>query len=402
MFNLFKKKSNEVATRKNNYRDVSENHKPHLIFWASSIGLIIFFIWASTAEIDQITRAQGQVIASARTQIIQSGDGGVLKEMLVKEGDHVEHGEVLARMDRTKIESAYFESRAKAAALRASLARLHAEVFGGVPNFSNDIKDYPQFRENQLLLLSKRRAAINEQVSGIKEMLNLSRKELEMTQPLLKTGDVSLADVLKLQRTITDLQAQMNNASNKYQQDTQTEMGKVEEELASAEQMLAQRKDQLDHVELKSPVNGVVKNVRVTTLGGVIKPSEEVMQIVPNDDDLVVEAKVRPADVAFLKPGLEASVKIDSYDYTIYGSLLGKLIYISADTLTEDLKQGEQAYYRVQVKTDGKRFSGRPDTQLEIQPGMTATVEIKTGHNTILKYLIKPVIKTVNESLGER
>jgi adhesin transport system membrane fusion protein len=208
--------------------------------------------------------------------------------------------------------------------------------------------------------------------------------------------------VYSIGQQTADLQAQMNNAYNKYLQDTQTEMGKVEEDLASAEQTMAQRKDQLDHVELKSPVNGVVKNVRITTLGGVVKPSEEVMQIVPNDDDLVVEAKVRPADVAFLKPGLDANVKIDSYDYTVYGSLAGKLIYISADTLTEDLKQGEQAYYRVQVKTDGKRFSGRPDSKLEIQPGMTATVEIKTGHNTILKYLIKPVIKTVSESLGER
>jgi adhesin transport system membrane fusion protein len=402
MLNFFRRKSTAVAVKKNHYHQPGEHHRPHLTFWATSIGLFVFFLWASTAEIDQVTRAQGQVIASSRTQIIQSGDGGVLQEMLVKEGDQVERGQVLAKMERTKVESAYFESRAKAAALRASLARLHAEVFGGEPKFSPDIKDYPQFKESQLLLLSKRRAAINEQVAAIKEMLGLSRKELEMTQPLLKTGDVSLADVLKLQRSIADLQAQMNNAYNKYLQDTQTEMGKVEEDLASAEQTMAQRKDQLDHVELKSPVNGVVKNVRITTLGGVVKPSEEVMQIVPNDDALVVEAKVRPADVAFLKPGLDANVKIDSYDYTIYGSLAGKLIYISADTLTEDLKQGEQAYYRVQVRTDGKRFSGRPDTQLEIQPGMTATVEIKTGHNTILKYLIKPMIKTVNESLGER
>jgi adhesin transport system membrane fusion protein len=233
-------------------------------------------------------------------------------------------------------------------------------------------------------------------------MLILAEKEFEMTQPLLKSGDVSLADILKLQRSIADLNAQMTNAKNKYLQEIQAELAKVGEDLASAEQIMAQRQDQLDHVKLKSPVKGVVKNVRITTLGGVIKPGEEVMQIIPNEDTLLIEAKVKPADIAFLKPGLDANVKIDSYDFSIYGSLKGKLVYISADTLTEDLKQGEQAYYRVQVKTTGKRFSAKPDEELDIQAGMTATVEIKTGQNTVLKYIIKPVIKTMSESLGER
>jgi adhesin transport system membrane fusion protein len=155
-------------------------------------------------------------------------------------------------------------------------------------------------------------------------------------------------------------------------------------------------------VDLKAPTNGIVKNIRVTTLGGVIKPSEEVMQIVPNDDLLIVEAKVKPSDVAFLKIGLPANIKIDSYDYTVFGTLNGKLTYISADTLTEDLKQGEQAYYRVRVEAQGKRFSSRPNQKLEIQPGMTSTVEIKTGRNTVLRYIFKPVIKTMDESLGER
>jgi adhesin transport system membrane fusion protein len=261
---------------------------------------------------------------------------------------------------------------------------------------------YPQFKQSQLLLLSKKRNSIREQVQAIKGMLSLAKSELAMTEPLLKTGDVSMSDILKLQRTIAELQGQLTNVNNKYLQDTQAEMTKVEEDLAGAEQILAQRKDQLAHIELKSPVNGIVKNVRITTLGGVVKPSEEVMEIVPEDDDLLIEAKVKPTDIAFIRPGLDANVKIDAYDFSVYGSLNGKLTYISADTLTEDLKQGEQAYYRVQVKALSKKFSARPDEQLEIQPGMTATVEIITGKNTVLKYIIKPVIKTMSESLGER
>lgn len=379
-----------------------EGAKPSLILWTTLVAIFIAIFWASQAEIDQITRAQGQVIASSKTQVIQSGDGGTVEDMLVKEGDRVERGQVLVRLDKTKIESLYFEARAKVAALRAAQSRLRAEIFGGEPVFSQDVLGYPQFKQSQLLLLAKKRTAIREQVQAIKGMLSLAKSELAMTEPLLRTGDVSMSDILKLQRTIAELQGQLTNVNNKYLQDTQAEMTKVEEDLAGNEQTLAQRKDQLAHIELKSPVNGIVKNVRITTLGGVVKPSEEVMEIVPEDDDLLIEAKVKPTDIAFIRPGLDANVKIDAYDYSIYGSLNGKLTYISADTLTEDLKQGEQAYYRVQVKALNKKFSARPEEQLEIQPGMTATVEIITGKNTVLKYIIKPVIKTMSESLGER
>jgi adhesin transport system membrane fusion protein len=388
---LFKKK----ATEQNDVND----YKPGIILWLIVAILIIFFLWASLSKIDQITRALGQVIASTRTQIIQSSDGGVIEEMLVKEGDLVKKGQLLARLDKTKVEAAFLETRARCVALSAAQARLNAEIFGGEPKFPKDIKNYPQFKENQLMLLRKRRVAINEDISSLEKMLTLAKKELNLSTPLLKTGDVSMGDVIKLQRQAADLEAQISNKRNKYLQDLQAELSKVSEDLASAQQSLAQRQDQLDHIELKSPANGVVKNVRITTLGGVIKASEEVMQIVPIEDNLVIEAKIKPSDVAFLKIGLPVNVKIDSYDYTIYGSLKGKLTYISPDTLSEDLKQGEQAYYRIQVQTEGRRFSNRPSQNLEIQPGMTATVEVRTGENTILNYLIKPLIKTLNESL---
>jgi membrane fusion protein, adhesin transport system len=391
---LFKKK----ATEQNDVND----YKPGIMLWLIVAILIIFFLWASFSKIDQITRALGQVIASTRTQIIQSSDGGVIEEMLVKEGDLVKKGQLLARLDKTKVEAAFLETRARCVALSAAQARLNAEIFGGEPKFPKDIKNYPQFKENQLMLLRKRRVAINEDISSLEKMLTLAKKELNLSTPLLKTGDVSMGDVIKLQRQAADLEAQISNKRNKYLQDLQAELSKVSEDLASAQQSLAQRQDQLDHIELKSPANGVVKNVRITTLGGVIKASEEVMQIVPIEDNLVIEAKIKPSDVAFLKIGLPVNVKIDSYDYTIYGSLKGKLTYISPDTLSEDLKQGEQAYYRIQVQTEGRRFSNRPSQNLEIQPGMTATVEVRTGENTILNYLIKPLIKTLNESLTER
>jgi adhesin transport system membrane fusion protein len=376
--------------------------RSRLTLWTTAFALVVFLVWADFAVIDQITRAPGQVIASQRSQVIQSQDGGIIEQLLVKDGDTVDRGQVLVRLEKARSEASYLEARAKSAGLTATVARLRAEVFGGEPVFPPMLANYPQFRDNQLVLFRKRKSAIEEEVTALETLVALAQRELEMTQPLLKTGDVSRTEVLRLERQVAEVSAQITNKRNRYFQDAQAELSKALEDLAGIEQTMAQRITQVDQTELKAPLHGVVKNVRITTRGGVIRPGEEVMQIVPLEDDLLVEARVMPADIAFIKPGLSATVKIDAYDYTIYGDLPGKLTYISPDTLTEDLRQGEQPYYRVRVRTDGRRFSGRPNEDLEIQPGMTATVEIRTGSNTVLKYLTKPVVKTLSEALRER
>jgi adhesin transport system membrane fusion protein len=372
--------------------------------WSLLLTCVVFFTWAYFAEIDQITRAPGSVISSARSQIIQSQDGGVIEELMVREGDVVQRDQVLVKIDGTRQQSSYLETRAKSAGLAITVARLQAEVLGREPRFPPEAIAYPEFRDTQTMLFTKRQSAIKEELQSYENIKAIVQKELNMTRPLLKTGDVSATEVLRLERQIADTQSQITNRKNKYFQDTQAELSKALEDLAGVQQIMAQRKDQLTQTELRAPLHGIVKNVRVTTRGGVIRPGEEVMQIVPLEEDLVIEAKVSPADIAFIKTGMKATVKIDAYDYTIYGDLSGTLSYISADTLSENLnvQQGEQPYYRVQVKTDGRKFSGRPDQKLDIQPGMTSMVEIKTGSNTVLKYLSKPVIKTLNQSLGER
>lgn len=384
------------------HRNNEEKRAIPITLWATFIIITAFFTWASMSEIQQVTRAQGSVIPSSRIQVIQSLDGGVLTEMPVQEGDNVNKGDLLARLDSTKPEAGYLEAEAKVVALRAARARLEAEINGGPLTFPREVNKYPQYKLNQRSLMIKRQNAINEDISTLQTMKSLATRELEMTQPLLKSGDVSMADVLRLQRQVADIQSQITNKKNKYLQDTQTEMGKVEEDLTSAEQSLRQRKDLLDKVDIYSPTNGIVKNVRVTTLGGVLKPGEEVMRIVPIEDDLLIEVRVKPADIAYVKPGLKVNVKIDAYDYTVYGSLTGEVIYISADTLTEELKQNEQAYYRAQVKTNGRNFTGLSGGKIEILPGMTATAEIITGQHTVLRYLLKPIVKTMSESFGER
>lgn len=372
------------------------------VIWMTLVAVAAFVGWAAYAEVDQLTRAPAQVIPTSRTQVVQSPEGGVVEEMLVRAGDEVERGQLLVRIDRAKVEAAYLEARARAAGVAAVVGRLRAEVFNRPPEFDDIVADYPQFRANQLALLDKRRASFREEIAALEKLRGITERELRMTEPLLKTGDVSTADVLRLQRQIADIDGQLTNRRNKYFQDAQAEMSKAEEDLATLMQALAQRRDQLERTELHAPARGIVKNVRVTTPGAVLRPGDEVLQIVPADDALVFEARVKPVDIGFLEPGLPATIKVDAYDFSIYGGLDGKVTYISADTLSEDLRQGEQPYYRVHLQAAGRSFSKHRDDRLDIQPGMTATVEIKTGSNTVLRYLVKPLIKTLEESLTER
>lgn len=379
--------------------DVGSNRR---ILWVSVLAIVVFIAWAWFAQIDRITRGTGQVISSSRSQVVQSFDGGVLQKLLVKQGDTVTKGQLLAVLERTRSKAAYMETRAKTFSLKAQVARLSAEIIDKPLIFSPELSEYPDLIRVQDMLYQKRRTALREDLEALQKTLGLVKKELAMNEPLLAAGDISQTDILRLQRQVAEVESQVITRRNKYFQDAQTELAQAEGELGSVTQTMAGRKDTLDHTELRAPMAGVVKNVRVTTVGASLKPSEEIMEIVPADDDLIVEARIRPQDVGYLRPGLPATVKIDAYDYTIYGTLDGTLTYLSPDTLNEDIKPNEQPYYRVQVKVSGRRFSSRPNENIDLQPGMTATAEIRTGSNTVLKYLIKPVIKTLSESMHER
>ena len=367
-----------------------------------SAGFAALAIWASQSELDQLVRATGQVIPDARTQVIQAADGGVLFELRVQEGQAVKAGETLAVLEKERAQAGFKETVARVASLRAILDRAQAEINQKPLVFNRQSNAFPEFTNAQAGLYMQRKKTLDEEMGYLQEALANAREELEMNQKLMKTGDTSRLDLLRSERQVTDLAGRISATRNRYLQDARQDASKAEEELATTQQKLNERQSILDHTDLVSPVGGVVKYLRVNTIGGVLRAGDELMQIVPVDDALIVEAKVKPSDVAFLKPDQDVVIKIDAYDYTIYGSLEGKLTYISADTLNEDVKQGEQAYYRVQVKTESPRFNRRPNENLQLQPGMTATIEIKTGGNTVLKYLLKPVIKTLNESLGER
>lgn len=374
-----------------------------IIIVLTAVAVVGFILWSLWAELDQITRARGQVIPTGRVQIIQSSEGGVISRILVREGDKVEKGQLLVTLDKVKLRAAVDESSGKVAALKTAMARIQAELFDRPLSFPADVSGYPDFVNNQRMLYLKRRQALSAELSSLRSMLSLVREELAMNRPLVDSGDVSRSEILRMQRTVSDLEGQIVNRQNEYLQELQTEYAKTEEELVTAEQQLTQRRDALEQTELTAPTDGIVKNIRLTTVGGVLRPGDEVLQIVPTGDELIVEAKVSPADIAFLRVGQDANVKFDAYDSSIYGAGDGEVSYISPDTLSEKTEEGEQTYYRVHLTADTSTLRPRnPSERIEIQPGMTAIVEIKTGETTVFRYLTKPIVKTTSESLGER
>ncbi|MEJ8822125.1 HlyD family efflux transporter periplasmic adaptor subunit [Variovorax humicola] len=374
--------------------------------WALRVGMLglgVLLVWASVSHINQVTRAAGQIIASARTQVVQASDAGVLTALHVKEGDVVKAGQLLATLEKARAQAAVDDSSAKVAALNITLTRLRAEVYGKPLAFAPELLQYKEYISNQSELYQKRKTAIDQDVASLQRSLKLGRDELRMYQSLEKSGDVSRADILRLQRQVAETEAQIVNKRNKYFQDAQADMTKAQEDLNTQTEQLRDRSQVLEHTELTSPLDGIVKNIRVTTLGGVVRPGDIVLEVLPTDSDLIAEAKISPADIAFIRVGDLALVKLDAYDYSIFGSMTGEVSYISADTLIEDTRQGPQPFYRVQVRIKGHEFKTQKGHQeIQVRPGMTASVEIKAMERTVLSYLTKPVSKTITQSMGER
>ena len=374
-----------------------------ILFRVSIVFLSTILLWAVFFKIDQVVHIQGQVIASMRTQVIQAIDAGVLVELMVEEGDVVNAGDVIAVMEKERVLAAFTESQGKATALRMSVARLQAEISGTSLVFDSSIqKAYPTLYETQMNLYKQRRTSIESQLAVLKDNVQIAQQELAMNQPLEKLGDVSKADILRLKRAVNEAKNQYTTAQSKYLQDASAELNKAQEDLNAQEQNLADRQQLLEHSDIVAPATGIIKSVKVTTIGGVVRPGDEIMQILPTESDLVIEAKVKPADMANIKVGLPTKVKLDAYDYAIFGSMSGRVTYVSADALQEDSKTGPISFYRVKIAIAEKDYKNQRSNDIEVRPGMTAAVDIRTGSRSVLSYLLKPLTKTLSESFGER
>lgn len=371
-----------------------------MVAWALSLLLALFLVWAWFFELDEVTTGSGTVVPSSREQTIQSLEGGILYRLNVKEGDIVERGQVLAQLDRTKTESGVQESISRYNAALARAARLNAEVSDKPLTFPDELQQYPDLIAQETRLYDSRRNSLAEGLKGLRDGIVLVDRELAMTQPLVRKGAASDVEVLRLKRQKNDLNSRITEMNTQYYVRAREELSKAEEEIAAQRSVIRGRTDSLDRLEFTAPVTGIVKDIEVTTVGGVIPPNGKLMSMVPLDDQMLIEAHISPRDVAFIHPGQEALVKITAYDYSIYGGLKGEVVMISPDTIQDDVKR-DVYYYRVYIRTEHNFVENKNGRKSPIFPGMIATVDIRTGSKTVLDYLIKPFNK-MQEALRER
>lgn len=409
------------------------------------VGIVfVFIIWANFAKLDEITRGDGKVVPSSDVQIIQHQEGGTVQNLLVREGDMVAAGQVLMRLSDVGASSDFGSTNSRILGLLAKVQRLQAEADAkGAPEFTEDVmegapetvrEELNTFRANKMQLesqisvlksqLSQRRAEVSElgtRIRDIQRVIGLTNEEMAMLQPLVARGSAPKRDIIQLEQQLAGQQSELNglraslpranSAINEaearikdiettFRTTAQNDLTTALIEIKTLQQQIPALRDRQSRTEIRSPVKGIVKDIKVQTDegGGVIKPGDAVMEIVPVDDQLVIEARVRPADIAFIHPAQPATVKITAYDFSIYGGLKGEVTDISADTITNE--KGE-SFYKIKVITDQTSIV-RNGNELPIIPGMVASVDILTGEKTVMEYLMKPLVKTLNQSMSER
>ncbi len=392
----------------NDLHAAMQHEKHRGMYWTITLlalFLAVFLVWAYFSNVEEVTRGQGSVIPSSREQVIQSLDPGVLSEMLVREGDLVERGQVLLKLDTARSSAVYREAKNKVDALEATAARLRSEAHGVPLKFPASVPAELVARETAAYRARTR--AVNETVQGLEQSKKLLDKEIAITEPMAAKGVVSEVEILRMKRQSNDLQLQITERRNKFQSDANTDLVRVEADLAQSEEAAAARADPVKRSEIKAPLRGVVKNIKINTVGGVVGAGQDIMEIVPVDGPLLVEAYIRPQDVAFIKPNDDALVKLTAYDYAIYGGLEGKVKLISPDTLQDNRRPSElklnpdESFYRVIVQTTSHDLKDKNGNDMPIIPGMIATVDIKTGEKTVFQYLIKPITR-LKQALRER
>jgi membrane fusion protein, adhesin transport system len=413
----------------------------HLLLLIIVAFFALFFTWASWATLDEVTRGEGKVIPSSQLQVVQNLEGGIVAAIEAHEGDVVEPGQVLLRIDNVRAASDLRENRQRYLALVGALARLHAEVEDTAISFPPAVlADAPEVAANERHLYDARRQDLQSELAILRSQadqrgqeltelrthleqltrsLALAQQELDITAPLAANRVVSKIDLLRLQRQVNDLEGELDAArlavprvesavgeahrriderQLKFRADAQRELNTTQAEATPLAEVIKAATDRVQRTEVRSPVRGTIKRLLVNTVGGVIQPGQNLVEIVPLEDNLLIEAKVRPADIGFLHPGQAAMVKVTAYDFSIYGGLKGVVEDISADTISDD--KGE-SFYRIRVRTHDTALekAGQP---LPITPGMTTQVDILTGQKTVMDYLLKPILKAKQRALRER
>ena len=419
------------------------NKRSRLVLWIIIIFATWALVWANFAHVDELARGEGHVIPSKKVQVIQNLEGGIISEILIDEGEAVEKGQILVKIDDTKFSSSFEENQSRLLELKAKRLRLKAEAEGKAFDTKGVVASHPEMKgliahERSLYETNKRQ--LNEHINILQEQVNqrrqelteakakhdqlkvsynLIKKEVKITEPLVKNGVVSQVEFLQLSRqasamkgelkaaalaiprirsTIVEAKNKINESKLEFQNEAKEKFNEVDAEISRISESADAIEDQVKRTSVRSPVKGLIKQLLITTVGGVVQPGMDIVEIVPLQDTLLIETKIKPSDIAYLYPGQKAIVKFTAYDFSIYGGLEGKLTNISADTIVDD--EGN-SFYSVRIKTD-KNYLEKDGEKHEILVGMIANVDIITGKKTVMDYLLKPIIKARQSALTER
>ena len=360
--------------------------------------------WASLARVDEVTKADARIVPEGREQVIASLEGGILRELYVHEGEQVVAGQDLAALDPTRFQVQQAEGEAKRIALKAQVARLTAEAGGRPLVFPPEVVAMPQVEQNEQDSYNARKHALDDAVGSNQRGIEMMRRELSMSEQMAEKGLLSEVEVLHLRRQINDLSLQSSDRINRFRQDASSELAKLQTDLAQIEEQQAGRRDVLERTVIKSPVNGVVKNIRSNTLGGVVGGGAPIMEIVPIGKRTIIEAHVKPGDIGFLQVGQKAVIKLTAYDFAVYGGLEASIESISPDAIGDAERAAtggaDATYYRVTLRVDKNALheKGKP---LPLLPGMTGNTEVRIGERSVLNFLLRPMLKS-KEAFRER
>lgn len=383
----------------------SEIYNGSSIVWIVFAAFSGFVLWSYFFELDQFVRAQAKVFSQSRVQVIQSVDGGVLDALYVKEGDFVEKGQILAKINSKRFEASSNEIQARVYGLRAKIARLSAEISNTPLEFDPElVAGANEIVDIERTLYESRKASLKNDVAALRDNLRLAAREKKIVDQLNATGDVDQMEVLTAEKAVIDAEAKLRSRVNEYREKASAELAEARDELSQSSQVLSQRTDMVQSSDVVAQIPGYVKNINITTIGAVLKAGEELMEIIPDDDQLLLEAKVSPKDIADLSLNQTATLRLDPFDSSIYGTIEANVKFISGDTVIEDGSRPgqEQTFYIVHLVIPANPVLTSIGKEVELIPGMTGQVDIKTGNRSVLTYLLKPVVKTLNQSFGEK
>ncbi len=376
--------------------------KYRLTIWLVALVIALFLVWSYFASVDEIVRGPGKVVPTTQTQVIQSLEGGILSDLLVREGDVIEKGDIVAQLSETQFKGAFGELEHQYTALQIRLARLESELKRDrIFSVSEKLKSLaPDVITSEEQLFQAGWKEYHESYNALSKAVTLQNKEVTLLRGLFDKQLVSERELLQATREANEATGELQAFINDYKVTKSEDYSSTLNELNSLRETLEIRKDQLKRTTLKAPVRSIVNKVLISTIGGVIAPGEEIIELIPLDDELTIEAKIAPQDIAFIFPGMGATIKLTAYDYTIYGNLKGTVKHISADTFEDETHRDAAPYYKVIIEV-GQSVLKKSTEEIEIRPGMIAETELHVGQKTVLQYLLKPLFKT-REAFRER